>query len=93
MKVLFTKREFLDNGICIIGKITCKNNGQVYREQLFYKDFNGDKNTLIELLNIVYASRDQLAAFRKRARISVKQFQNERPVDQWNLIITALKQG
>ena len=51
MKVLFTKREFLDNGICIIGKITCKNNGQVYREQLFYKDFNGDKNTLIELLN------------------------------------------
>ena len=51
MKVLFTKREFLDNGICIIGKITCKNNGHEYREKLFYKDFKGDKNTLIELLN------------------------------------------
>ena len=51
MKILFTKRQFLDNGICIIAKITCKTTGQEYREQLFYKDFNNNRDNLISILN------------------------------------------
>ena len=49
--------------------------------------------SLVELLDTVHASRAQLDVFRKMARISVEQFQNERPDDQWNRIISALTQG